>query len=468
MRLPDRFRGEAASPAHCAEGRPVSRDSRGVPVSRADAAALAGYEAALAQFQSYVGDPLATIDAALAAAPDFVMGHVLRALVAFTLSEKALMPAVAAAVARAERLGRHGQRARARAHRRGAQAPRRRLERRLPRPRSRAGRPPARRPRAAGRPSHGFLSRRRAEPAQSRGARAAGVGRGRSRLLVRARHARVRAGGNEPVRRSGSSGAGGARARATRRLGGARGHARDGDAGAHRRGRRVAHFARGRLVARQRLRVPQLVASRAVPPRWRRPRGRARALRRAHPPGARPVRPDDGGRDRAAVAAVPRGRRRRVALRRAGGRMGGAAGGRPRLLRVQRRARRARLRRHRTRRRARAAAGGPRGGRRGEQRQRGDVARGRAAGGDGHRGVRSRPLRRGARAPRAGARHRASLRRKPRAARPPHADHDRGGPARRARARARDTSSRSAWCIGRTAAGAVAWPSARRRTALPH
>lgn len=54
-------------------------DLRGVPVSTDDAAALDVFEQALRQFQSYTGDPIATIDRALAVRPDFVLGHAFRA-----------------------------------------------------------------------------------------------------------------------------------------------------------------------------------------------------------------------------------------------------------------------------------------------------------------------------------------------------------------------------------------------------
>ena len=47
----------------------MSRDSRGVSMTDADAFALARYDTALQQFQSYVGDPVATIDEALQASP---------------------------------------------------------------------------------------------------------------------------------------------------------------------------------------------------------------------------------------------------------------------------------------------------------------------------------------------------------------------------------------------------------------
>ena len=53
-------------------------DARGMPVSQGGEA-LALYEEALGQLQSYVGDPVATIDRALAAHPGFLLGHAFRA-----------------------------------------------------------------------------------------------------------------------------------------------------------------------------------------------------------------------------------------------------------------------------------------------------------------------------------------------------------------------------------------------------
>ena len=79
------------------------RDARDVPVSAAPSQALTGYETALAQFQSYVGDPIATLDATLAEAPDFVIGHLFKALALFTASEKQFIPMAAAALAEADR-----------------------------------------------------------------------------------------------------------------------------------------------------------------------------------------------------------------------------------------------------------------------------------------------------------------------------------------------------------------------------
>src|SRR5262245_21672289 len=76
----------------------MNSDLRGVPVTGADAFALARYETALEQFQTYVGDPIATIDEALQAAPAFIAGHMLKALVLYTLAERKFVPMVKAAL----------------------------------------------------------------------------------------------------------------------------------------------------------------------------------------------------------------------------------------------------------------------------------------------------------------------------------------------------------------------------------
>jgi tetratricopeptide (TPR) repeat protein len=70
----------------------MSRDSRGISVTGADAFALARYEVALEQFQSYVGDPIATIEEALQASPSFIAGHLLKALALYTLAERKFVP----------------------------------------------------------------------------------------------------------------------------------------------------------------------------------------------------------------------------------------------------------------------------------------------------------------------------------------------------------------------------------------
>jgi tetratricopeptide (TPR) repeat protein len=81
----------------------MNRDTRDVPVSSTTPQALAGYEKALAQFQAYIGDPIATLDATLAEAPGFVVGHLFKALALFTMSEKQFVPVVEASLAEAMR-----------------------------------------------------------------------------------------------------------------------------------------------------------------------------------------------------------------------------------------------------------------------------------------------------------------------------------------------------------------------------
>src|SRR5512135_918081 len=70
----------------------MNTDLRGLPITGADTFALARYETALEQFQSYVGDPIATIDEALQAAPAFVAGYLLKSLVLYTLAERKFVP----------------------------------------------------------------------------------------------------------------------------------------------------------------------------------------------------------------------------------------------------------------------------------------------------------------------------------------------------------------------------------------
>src|SRR5215471_9351113 len=71
-----------------AKPRSESQDARGVPVSCSQQSALDLFETALVQYQTYVGDPLATIDDALRHAPDFILGHLFRAALLMTTSEK--------------------------------------------------------------------------------------------------------------------------------------------------------------------------------------------------------------------------------------------------------------------------------------------------------------------------------------------------------------------------------------------
>lgn len=57
----------------------MTTDARGVPVSMSDPGALEILEQAIREFQSYAGDPIATIDRALETRPDFALGHALKA-----------------------------------------------------------------------------------------------------------------------------------------------------------------------------------------------------------------------------------------------------------------------------------------------------------------------------------------------------------------------------------------------------
>jgi tetratricopeptide (TPR) repeat protein len=98
------------------------QDARGVPVSCSDRSVLDVYEKALGQYQSYVGNPVATIDEALKYAPDFLLGHVFRATVLMTFSERRFAEEARGGVASAEPLLPH-----ANARERGLVAAARRL-----------------------------------------------------------------------------------------------------------------------------------------------------------------------------------------------------------------------------------------------------------------------------------------------------------------------------------------------------
>lgn len=91
------------------------KDQRGLPVSTCSVTALAHYETAVQQTHSYFGNPLASLDAALAEDPDFAMAHALRADLAVMSSEQGALPLIRQGI---EALGRIGNRAlpRERAH----------------------------------------------------------------------------------------------------------------------------------------------------------------------------------------------------------------------------------------------------------------------------------------------------------------------------------------------------------------
>jgi tetratricopeptide (TPR) repeat protein len=62
------------------------------------------FQRALTEYQAYTGDPVATIDEALAFAPDFVLGHTFRALVLATFGERRFTESARVSVATAEAL----------------------------------------------------------------------------------------------------------------------------------------------------------------------------------------------------------------------------------------------------------------------------------------------------------------------------------------------------------------------------
>lgn len=82
----------------------MTLDPRDTPVSCTDAPALALYEQALREYQSYIGDAVATIERALAAQPDFVLGHAFRAGVLMSFGEQRFVRPAADSVEAGERL----------------------------------------------------------------------------------------------------------------------------------------------------------------------------------------------------------------------------------------------------------------------------------------------------------------------------------------------------------------------------
>ncbi len=80
-------------------------DLRGLPVSTHSTAALERYERATHETLGYFGNPLATLEEALAEDPGFAMAHALRADLAVMSSEQGALPLIEASVAALERLG---------------------------------------------------------------------------------------------------------------------------------------------------------------------------------------------------------------------------------------------------------------------------------------------------------------------------------------------------------------------------
>ena len=80
------------------------KDTRNEPVSTASQKALDYYETALAQFQTYVGDPVETIEQGLQEDPGFVLGHVFRATMLMMTTERQYIPEIKKSVAAARAL----------------------------------------------------------------------------------------------------------------------------------------------------------------------------------------------------------------------------------------------------------------------------------------------------------------------------------------------------------------------------
>ena len=96
-------------------------DSRGLPVATSSAAALEHYELAAQQALGYFGNPLDTLDEALAEDADFAAAHALRADLAVMSSEQGALPLIRKSLAAFERIG-DGATAREQAHAAAARA----------------------------------------------------------------------------------------------------------------------------------------------------------------------------------------------------------------------------------------------------------------------------------------------------------------------------------------------------------
>lgn len=80
------------------------QDSLGLPLSGADQGSLADYQRGLSELQRFVGNPVRSVDAALAKAPDFVMAHVLKGYLHGLATEREAMTVAKACHAAASRL----------------------------------------------------------------------------------------------------------------------------------------------------------------------------------------------------------------------------------------------------------------------------------------------------------------------------------------------------------------------------
>lgn len=81
------------------------RDSLGLEITGATPAALEDYERSLHELQCFIGDPVGSVDKALAAAPSFVMAHVLKGYLFGLATERAATEVAADCFASAAKLG---------------------------------------------------------------------------------------------------------------------------------------------------------------------------------------------------------------------------------------------------------------------------------------------------------------------------------------------------------------------------
>lgn len=82
----------------------MKTDARANPVSCDNAKAIELHELALRQYQSYVGDAIATLDLALAEQPDFVLAHAVKAGILMTFGEARFRNIAAESVTEAQKL----------------------------------------------------------------------------------------------------------------------------------------------------------------------------------------------------------------------------------------------------------------------------------------------------------------------------------------------------------------------------
>jgi tetratricopeptide (TPR) repeat protein len=88
----------------CGPARTTSLEMRDVPTSCSDPLAVDLYAKALREYQSYIGDPIATIDEALRQFPDFILGHIFRATLFVTMTERRFLPEAQASLSNATAL----------------------------------------------------------------------------------------------------------------------------------------------------------------------------------------------------------------------------------------------------------------------------------------------------------------------------------------------------------------------------